>query len=201
MKYEDIEVGKTYLSGPNERVVQYKEVITNQVAALHKSSGLLVYDEREYKNWTEKHELPDVGLVVYVGNTSYLIYRTGEKSGYGFSRGKYQIDIDWSFGVNPKIWRKATREESELFIELLKKEAQRKGLCEDVKIKECLWHKRKLKTSSDPHFNITIAWNKNGCIFKDGEWAEPLKNDLSEQIEELKNKAKELGLKLNITVE
>ena len=203
MKYEEIEVGKTYLLRTNEKNVKYKEDTTKEVVVLNAEVGLLIYNEDEYKHWTEKHELPDVGLVVTNTNYGRLIYRTGEKIGYGFNRGKYEFLDNWSFVSNPTYWRKATKEEEEQFIELLKKEAERKGLHADSKIKECLVHGHKGKDwcAFGSVFTLEEGWNKNGCIFKGGEWATPLKNDLSEQIEELKEKAKELNLKITVTIE
>ena len=202
MKYEDIEVGKTYLEEGNERLVRYKEGTTKELITLNAVIGLLIHNENQYKHWTEKHGLPDVGLVVNKTGGS-LIYRTGEKSGYGFNRGIYEKSDFWTLKSRPHDWRKATQEEEQNFIELLKKEAERKGLGEDAKIKECFYNPLDAinNKSYEPNFNVKIAWNKHGCIFTDGEWATPLKNDLSEQIEELKNKAKELNLKITVTIE
>ena len=200
MKYEEIEVGNTYVLGINEKLVKYKEDSTKEVVTSHSEIGLMVNTEDEYKHWTEKSDLPETGLLVH--ENSNLIYRTGKDQGYGFNP-EYTISKSWSwtFESEPKKWRKATVEEEKKFIELLKKEAERRGLTENAKIKECLINGRVYSSSFEPVFTNYRAWNTNGCIFRDGEWAEPGTNDLSEQIEQLKEKAKDLGLKLNITVE
>ena len=202
MKYEDIEVGKTYLSASKKEVlVKYKEDTTKEVVTLSQEVGILIYNQDDYKHWTEKHELPDVGLVV--ADDGSLIYRTGKKSGYGFNRGKYENYDFWTFKSRPHDWRKATLAEKEQFIELLKKEAERRGLHADAKLKTCLANGENPKNNNGYTVNFLpySAWNKNGRIFHNGEWAEPLGNDLSEQIEELKEKAKELNLKITVTIE
>ena len=202
MKYEDIEVGKTYLADGHTEVVKYKEDTTKEVVTLNQEVGILIYDQDQYERWTEKNNLPDVGLVVT--NNGSIIYRTGNKSGYGFTCGIYETSDFWTFKSRPHDWRKATQEEEQKFIELLKKEAERRGLGEDSKIKECLFGtpiNSTNKNNFQPDFTLREAWNKNGCIFQYGEWAEPLKNDLSEQIDELKEKAKELNLKITVTIE
>ena len=203
MKFEDIEVGKTYLSGPKEFLIKYKEDTTREVVSLNEFVGLLTHIENDYVNWTEKKEIPSVGLVVNKKGGS-LIYRTGEKSGYGFNhRGIYEKSDFWTLKSRPDFWRKATKEEENQFIELLKKEAERRGLHADAKLKTCLVHGENPQNNNGYKVNFLpySAWNKNGRIFHNGEWAEPLKNDLSEQIEGLKEKAKELNLKITVTIE
>ena len=53
MKFEDIEVGKTYLASGKERLVKYKKDATKEVVTLKKVTKFLVYDEQEYEHWTE----------------------------------------------------------------------------------------------------------------------------------------------------
>ena len=160
------------------------------------------FDDTNFYEAIEK--LPDEGLVVYK-EEDVIIYRTGEKTGYGFSRGKYKHDSDWSFGVNQKVWRAATEEEEDKFIELLKKECERRGLFEDTKIKASAHG----GTNNINRFKFRIttaldsAYNKNGCIFHKGKFAEPLEETttLSDKITELIELGRSKGLKINVTIE
>ena len=153
----------------------------------------------------EVQELPDEGLVASKTGMN-LVYRTGKTSGYGFSLEYYRNHKDWSFISNPKLWRPATKEEEAKFIELLKKECERRGLFEDTKIKE---HADNVpvgylnKGEYLTCFGLDSAWNKNGCIFHKGEFAEPLEETttLSDKITELIELGRSKGLKINVTIE
>lgn len=204
MKYEEIEVGKTYYGNGENRKVVFKHDKLQEVVAEFNDDFIAVFDSAEYEEWAEEIKLPSTGLLV--SENGSLIYRTGGDYGYGFnSYNEWDSGSGrWSFKSTPSIWRPATKEEEGTFIKLLKKEAERRGLFADTKIKKCLIYnqsdvvnKNNFELFADTH----TVWNKHGCIFNLGEWAEPLENDLSLQIEQLKQKAKELNLKITVTIE
>ena len=165
-------------------------------------------------------ELPAEGLVVHKKLGS-IVYRTSKATGYGFSKyGTFENYNDsstiWSFKHYPEDWRLPTPEEESKFIELLKKECERRGLYEDTKIKECLFQVNDPIINTGHYWlckNSESVWNKNGCIFDKGKFAEPLeeKEEILEEKEEtttLDDKIKELielgrskGLKINVTFE
>ena len=150
-------------------------------------------------------ELPTEGLVVHK-KSGAIIYRTGEESGYGFEHGDYYIRNHWTFGAFPEEWRPATPGEERKFIELLKKECERRGLCEDTKIKAHAnnniesYNNRVYRTL----YTAYIAWNTNGCIFHNGKFAKPLEEEnttIDAKIKELIEWGKSKGLKVNVTFE
>ena len=149
-------------------------------------------------------ELPNEGLVVHKELGS-IIYRTGWNLGYGFENGNYYIRNTWTFGTTPKAWRPATAEEKSKFIKLLKEECERRGLFIDTKIKECLFPENSNKINTGyyvPCENLESVWNRNGCIFHKGKFAEPLEEEeeiLEEKIKELIELGKSKGLKINVT--
>ena len=152
-------------------------------------------------------ELPDEGLVVHK-TSGAIIYRTGKETGYGFGYMGYNIDDDWTFDTVPEDWRPATPEEELKFTELLKEECERRGLYEDTKIKECLIHGNKHGVNTgyfDSCESSYRVWNKNGCIFNEGKFAEPLEEEetttLDAKIKELIEWGKSKGLKVNVTFE
>ena len=214
MKYEDIKVGEVYKSdGYSEMKVKLKNDELKEVVVTTgtKGLGLIVMTEHHYKNWKPlTPELPAEGLVVYKENENCIIYRTGNGTGYGFKYGRYKTVEDensnerWSFKSYPEKWRPATPEEATKFNELLKKECERRGLYEDTKIKA---HANDFKASNlgdyESLFDVCVAYNKNGCIFQDGKFAEPLAEDqtLDTKIKELIKLGKEKGLKINVTFE
>ena len=152
-------------------------------------------------------ELPAEGLVVRK-NTKTIIYRTGQSKGYGFNKdGVYDTGDNWTFGIAPEVWRPATLEEELKFTELLKKECERRGLYEDTKIKECLIHGNDSNVNKGFYGLVETSytiWNKNGCIFEEGKFAEPLEEEnttLDDKIKELIELGKSKGLKVNVTFE
>jgi predicted transcriptional regulator len=202
MKYKQIEVGKTYNDNGEKRKVVYKHDKLQEVVAEINHEHIDVFDNSQYEEWTEESELPSAGLLV--SENEILIYRTGEKNGYGFNSDKEWDKGKWSFKSIPHKWRPATQEEEEKFIKLLKKEAERRGLFAATKIKECLIYNQSdvvNKNNFEPREFMDMIWNQHGCIFDSGEWTEPLEDELSLQIEQLKQKAKELNLKITVTIE
>ena len=158
-------------------------------------------------------ELPAEGLVVYK-ESSTIVYRTGQSTGYGFfNDGTFENYNDnndcttWNFKNFPEEWRPATLEEELKFTELLKKECERRGLYRDTKVKECVFH------GNNPNVNkfsycscktLESVWNTNGCIFYKGKFAEPLEEKptpLDDKIKELIELGRSKGLKINVTFE
>lgn len=96
--------------------------------------------------------------------------------GYGW------VDGDWfnegsirnQYWVENKVNRKATNEE---VTEALEKECiKRFGEdWENAKIENCLCQSVPNRGIYSIQIRNNGIWNKNGCIFKDGIWAEPLK--------------------------
>ena len=81
---------------------------------------------------------------------------------------------------NPNCWRKATEEE---VIKAFEKECVRKygEDWKNIKIKECMLNKTSSLTNKcrnivgiDKTLSGWIVWNKNGCLYYKGEWAEKL---------------------------
>ena len=153
-------------------------------------------------------ELPDEGLVVFKKRGySCMMYRTGKDAGYGFFKGEFCIKdgngIGYSFHSRPQDWRPATPEEELKFTELLKKECERRGLYEHTKIKAHAGTDAHNINKSNfiIHTTLESAWNKNGCIFRKGKFAEPLEvtATLDEKITELIELGRSKGLKINVT--
>lgn len=65
----------------------------------------------------------------------------------------------------------------------------------NVKLKKCLWH---LYSSNNGDCGLTFSeteiWNRNGCIFKDGIFAEVLYNqsELKNSVENMQNELNEI---------
>ena len=214
MKYEEIKVGESYKSDEfSEMKVKLKhdELKEVVVSTYVKGLGIFIMTEDSYKHWKPfTPELPDEGLVVLKGNKNCIIYRTGKETGYGFRYGMYYIvedensDERWSFKSFAEKWRPATEEEESKFIDLLKKECERRGLYEDTKIKTQADGSKSFNTVNYTlGFNLYSGYNINGLIFFKGKFAEPLEEDqtLDTKIKELINVGKEKGLKINVTFE
>lgn len=92
---------------------------------------------------------------------------------------------EWTFDGYIAQWRKATKQEEEIFIEMLKKECESRGLYEDTKIEKhadgtSLTFPDRLEY--EPAFNSKKGWNKNGQIFYKGKFATPRKETTLEQV-------------------
>ena len=173
MKYEEIKVGESYKVGRHTRKVIAKSDEHNAVMTIDEDGGTWAWDKDELKDFQPiKKELPESGLVAFGSNT--IAYRTGKSSGFGFNAfGRYENTDDWAF----ENWRTATPEEEAKFIKLLEQEAEKRGLGVDAKIKghaDNTLNYRVNEGEWDAIFHLTSAWNKNGQIFKNGIWAEPL---------------------------
>ena len=160
------------------------------------------FDDTNFYEAIEK--LPDEGLVVHKNGN--IVYRTGISNGYGFyNEGGYDIRKDWTFKLYPPSWHPATEEEEAKFIELLKKECERRGLFEDTKIKSHASGSMFNVNSGNfrARFDVDLVYNKNGLIFKEGKFAEPLEETtiLSDKITELIELGRSKGLKINVTIE
>lgn len=176
MKYEEIKVGEAYRNNSFLETVisksdQYKAVMT-----VDENGAFNGWSVEELESFQPiKKELPETGLLVHGSDT--IVYRTGEISGFGFNAvGNYEnIDI-WSFNCSPGEWRTATPQDEAKFIKLLEAEAEKRGLGVDAKIKGHADgdHEAFNEYLHTPHFTTVCGWNKNGCIFHNGIWAEPL---------------------------
>lgn len=112
-----------------------------------------------------------------------VISRVGNHRNLGFTNlgGVFICDM---FCTSPEMWREATKEEVKKFFEshLIKIYGED---WIDVKVKECLHFKDEPKVNTGG-FKVCIVktyegwkvWNKNGCLFKGGEWAEVLEEEI-----------------------
>lgn len=183
MKYEEIKIGDVFdFLGGEETVIskndKYRFIVT-------------IDSEETPSTWSENElhqlkpiqkQLPEEGLLVSKNGT--IVYRTGELSGYGFySNGNYEnLDGEWgewTFDGYIAQWRKATKQEEEIFIEMLKKECESRGLYEDTKIENhAQGYGENLNTNYFyPNANLKAIHNKNGQIFYKGKFATPLKEE------------------------
>lgn len=194
MKITDFKIGETYLyDGQYEEKVLHIIRQQKKIVTINLKGEVWVFEENELENFKPlKEELPEEGLLV--SERGALIYRTGESSGYGFY-GDYVNDNDWSFIELPKVWRKATKQEEEKFIEMLKIECEKRGLYEDTKIEKhadgtSLTFPDRMEY--EPTFNSKAGWNKNGQIFYKGKFATPRKQEET-TLTKIANVAKKLG--------
>lgn len=122
-------------------------------------------------------ELPEEGLLV--SKAGSLVYRLSDDSGYGFNRGCQSLYHSFynAWGFSTKDWKPATQEQEKKFVEMLKKECEKKGLFEDTKI-ECHADGSGLFLNINSfglYADATEIYNKNGQIFYKGKFATPLK--------------------------
>ena len=176
MKYEEIEVGESYeyYEGAEKvisKIDEYKATIT-----VDEDGHVTAWDKDELELFQPiKKELPESGLLV--SGAGSLIFRTGKKSGYGFDSDGLFMDSTWSFIGIPNLWKPATPEEEAKLIKLLKAEAEKRGLGVYTKIKSHADGGERHSLNDmyfTPSFRAISVWNKNGQIFHNGIWAEPL---------------------------
>ncbi len=178
MKYEEIEVGESYeTESCYAEKVLFKHDESRQVVTIDEDEGITSWHECQLGLFQPiKKELPESGLLV--SKLGCLIYRIGEDIGYGFdSRGVFSNYDTWSFIVFPKHWKPATPEDESKFVKLLKAEAEKRGLGVDAKIKGHADNTLRYPMNDgkwNAMFNLTSGNNKNGRIFHNGIWAQPL---------------------------
>jgi len=107
-----------------------------------------------------------------INATSTIINRRGNGGNYGFNHGYWSTGL-CCMGSN---WQEIPESEA---IELLKKECVRRHgeNWKDVKIKKCLFGAPHSLVNNGRFFSVILVdkiWNHNGCIFKDGVWAEKI---------------------------
>ena len=180
MKYEDFKIGERYYLGIFEVKVisksdEYKIITTIDSDG---STGTWLNDDLE-DFLPIKEELPGEGLLV--SKVGSLAYKLSDNSGYGFPLGEqsdYFFGKGWGFS-NVGHWHKATEQQKEKFVKMLKTECEKRSLFEDTKIEKHtdvtlpkgLLNKGVYATV----FTVNRAWNKNGEIFNKGKFATPLK--------------------------
>lgn len=144
----------------------------------------------------ETEELPNNQW--YISNKGFskgcLVYKTSYNDGYGINSDEAWCNEkesnNWSFWLVDD-WRPATESEVR---EMLIKEAKKRGLTPDFKIKDGHW-----TLSGDGYRYIAqdnSLWTQNECIFKNGEWIES-----KSPIKKVRDYAKEQGLKAVIVFE
>lgn len=159
---------------------ELKEYVKNKYS--HRRLNFSIGEEFLEHKFPKK--LPEEGLLV--ADDGVLVYRTGEKSGYGFNLSGVYIDYYlWTFVSNPTYWKPATPEQKTKFVELLKKECEKKGLYEDTKLED---HAKDFPSPGllnqgkyDWEPTCQMLWNKNGVIFYNGKFATPRKEELPEE--------------------
>lgn len=105
---------------------------------------------------------------------SIIFYLTnGDSYGYDALRKHKWIElVGLTIDIFPEIYTSA--EDSEV-IALHKEEMKRRGIGEDTKLKNHAdGSKCRNYGSSTVSFNINKIWNKNGCVYANGKWAQPL---------------------------
>ena len=116
---------------------------------------------------------------IHVAVGSLIINRSGDINNLGFIKNRYSFRRSMLCD-NPKVWRKATKEEVVSFFE--KHLIERYGEdWKNVKVKNCMYWKEN-EGMNTGIFTIEIrkdqntwrVWNKNGCLFYKGKWAEVL---------------------------
>ena len=176
MKYEEIKVGEVYKVGDYTEKVIEKNDEHKAVMTIDEDGEFLAWSENQLESFQPiKKELPESGLLVCTDGS--LIFITGEQSGYGFDVFDIFHRVCRSFVSCPENWRTATPEEEARFIELLKAEAEKRGLGVDAKIKGHADNTLRYPMNDgkwNAMFNLTSGNNKNGRIFHNGIWAEPL---------------------------
>ncbi len=194
MKYEKIELNESYMVECDEEKVIAKVDECEKIVTIDKNYYVSSWrgDKLElFKPITK--ELPKEGLLLNVTNNDF-VYRTVEKSGYGFVSGVFhgvKENTDFSFVSSPELWQPATPEQEKRFIEMIKGECTKRGLYEDTKIKghadgsiSSLMNDGKWLQKPP---TITKIYNTNGMIFHKGKFATPLKEDLIYKVTEVVN--------------
>lgn len=134
-------------------------------------------------------ELPEEGLLV--SSSGSLVYKLSDGSGYGFALGKqfmYFFNKSWEFSVD--YWKPATPEQETKFIEMLKKECERRGLFEDTKLEN---HADGTSLAEPDYMGVWVrftnikGYNKNGQIFYKGKFATPRKKELLDKVTQVVN--------------
>ena len=108
-----------------------------------------------------------------------IINRTGERDNSGFDNegGYYK---NYLYCTTPNVWREATKEEVKKFFErhLIERYGEN---WRDVKVKECMQYPSKPEVNTGvydvyirKYSNEWRVWNKNGCLYHKGKWAEVL---------------------------
>lgn len=181
MKYEEIKVGDFYnVNDVKEKVIakvdEYRTIVTVE------DGYVTAWSEDELNILKPiKEELPEEGLLVSAAGS--LVYKLSDRSGYGFvfgSQSEYSFGKGWSFDDNYNYWRKATKQEEDKFVEMLKKECENKGLYEDTKIEKHAdggYLRNPDYMGVTPIFSSIGCCNKNGKIFHRGEFATPRKEE------------------------
>lgn len=191
MKYEDIKIGDVFNIFCDKKIkVISKNDEYRVITTINDNLIPRAWEESELRIF--KPTLPEEGLLV--SNIGSLVYKLSDDSGYGFSYHDqfcYYFNKNWSFRSNPTQWRKATKEEREKFVELLKKECEKRGLFEDTEIEVHADGSTTDQTTFTPSFNSIRGWNKNGIIFYKGKFATPLKEEST--LEQVEKAVKELG--------
>lgn len=180
MKYEEIKIWDVFTCHGDKETVISKSDEYNIITTIDDNMIPTTWEKEELHYLKPlKEELPEEGLLVCEG---IIIYRTGRISGYGFNAFKnYEslndAEVGWTFDSSPEEWRKATKQEEEEFVEMLKKECEKRGLFEDTKIENHADGTAIICCEFTPTGDATEFWNKNGLIFYKGKFAKPIKEE------------------------
>src|SRR5690625_3348556 len=142
-----------------------------------------VEDWEEYQELKKNRETKEFKLEVggdYIAKNNeegVIIDRKGDYDNVGFIKGEFLYNMPCS---KPNFWREATEEE---VIQAFEKECIRMfgEDWKDVKIKSCVKYGDS-RLLNDGKYVVDIrkyiggwtVWNKNGCIYYQGKWAEKL---------------------------
>ncbi len=187
MKYEEIKIGESYSSLSYIETVIFKHDKSKSIVCEDQYGVASIYGSADFEGFKPlKKELPEEGLLV--SEIGSLAYRLSGNFGYGFGaalNGEYFFSNNWSFSIT-KHWQPATPEQEKKFIEMLKKQCEKRGLFEDTKI-ECHADEFKHGEINDGEWipessSITSVLNYNGQIFYKGNFATPRKESTLDQV-------------------
>lgn len=203
MGFEEIKINEIY----------EVEGLVHHVVHKHNESKtvftLAVGSDEPY-GWTEDDlhlfspiALPETGLLV--SKSGSIIYRTGERSGYGFALGRGWYDNDDWGEFTSYHWKKATPEDELEFEKLLIKEAAKYGLVDGVEFESPFSGNKCVVNTKDTRFNCAGFTMGTAYVFYKGKWATPIKNEkqdeLDESIKYMLSLAKKLGIDITLIID
>lgn len=179
-KHKHYELIEKYIQNPSDYIIYVKvgDVWTNVTNPTWNPNNEYRLEERYltldwYKDETWYKNNND-------NNYTYLQKYKSEMFGFYIPTGeleyKYTSSLDFENDYNiPGVYEEVT--DISIIKQLFEKEAERRYGKDwmNIKIKECVFNKETLylnKGVLSVYFYGKRIWNKNGCIFNNGEWAE-----------------------------
>ena len=204
MKYEEIKINEIYEVEGFDYQVIHKHEESRVTFTLEVGSNTPYGWAEDELHLFKPIALPETGLLV--SKSESIVYRTGERSGYGFNPGGCWYDNNMWKKFTPENWRKATPEDEEKFKKLLIQEAAKRGFVDGVEFKSDVGLRIKsIINTKLLFFDFGGFTMGGGYVFHDGKWATPIKNkkqdELDRTIEKLFKLAEELGIEVLLTLD